>query len=337
MVRETEISTQFGFEIYELIPMKGVYLIKTNKGNKCLKKVNYGVQKLMYIYKAKEHIINMGFDRIDRNNITPQGVPHAFVNDDIYVVTNWINGRECDFKKEEELRKASKTLGMFHLAARDFTPDDGVMVRCDIGRLPNTFEKRLSTLNKMRDIARKNKRKTEFDMLYLSNVDFYIKLAQKTIRSFNFECYNKVCEDALRGKVICHHDYTYHNILFDEKEDVHVIDFDYCKWEIQVYDISTLMVKALKRLDWEIDKGKLILESYNSIKPLTLDEVSILKSLLSFPQRFWRLANRYYYKEAGWNETTFIKKIKEIIDEKEKYMNFIDNIDDIIKDAGLGL
>lgn len=337
MVRETEISTQFGFEIYELIPMKGVYLIKTNKGNKCLKKVNYGVQKLMYIYKAKEHIINMGFDRIDRNNITPQGVPHAFVNDDIYVVTNWINGRECDFKKEEELRKASKTLGMFHLAARDFTPDDGVMVRCDIGRLPNTFEKRLSTLNKMRDIARKNKRKTEFDMLYLSNVDFYIKLAQKTIRSFNFECYNKVCEDALRRKVICHHDYTYHNILFDEKEDVHVIDFDYCKWEIQVYDISTLMVKALKRLDWEIDKGKLILESYNSIKPLTLDEVSILKSLLSFPQRFWRLANRYYYKEAGWNETTFIKKIKEIIDEKEKYMNFIDNIDDIIKDAGLGL
>lgn len=337
MVRETEISTQFGFEIYELIPMKGVYLIKTNKGNKCLKKVNYGVQKLMYIYKAKEHIINMGFDRIDRNIITPQGVPHAFVNDDIYVVTNWINGRECDFKKEEELKKASKTLGMFHLAARDFTPDDGVMVRCDIGRLPNTFEKRLSTLNKMRDIARKNKRKSEFDMLYLSNVDFYIKLAQKTIKSFNFECYNRVCEDALKGKVICHHDYTYHNILFDENEDVHVIDFDYCKWEIQVYDISTLMVKALKRLDWDIDKGKLILESYNSIKPLTLDEVSILKSLLSFPQRFWRLANRYYYKEAGWNETTFIKKIKEIIDEKEKYMNFIDSIDNIIKDAGLGL
>lgn len=337
MVRETEISTQFGFEIYELIPMKGVYLIKTNKGNKCLKKVNYGVQKLMYIYKAKEHIINMGFDRIDRNIITPQGVPHAFVNDDIYVVTNWINGRECDFKKEEELKKASKTLGMFHLAARDFTPDDGVMVRCDIGRLPNTFEKRLSTLNKMRDIARKNKRKSEFDMLYLSNVDFYIKLAQKTIKSFNFECYNRVCEDALKGKVICHHDYTYHNILFDENEDVHVIDFDYCKWEIQAYDISTLMVKALKRLDWDIDKGKLILESYNSIKPLTLDEVSILKSLLSFPQRFWRLANRYYYKEAGWNETTFIKKIKEIIDEKEKYMNFIDSIDNIIKDAGLGL
>lgn len=337
MVRETEISTQFGFEIYELIPMKGVYLIKTTKGNKCLKKVNYGVQKLMYIYKAKEHIINMGFDKIDRNILTPQGVPHAFVNDDIYVVTNWINGRECDFKKEEELDKASKTLGRFHLAARNFTPDDGVMVRCDIGRLPNTFEKRLSTLNKMRDIARKNKRKTEFDMLYLSNVDFYIKLAQKTIREFNFESYNRVCEDALRGKVICHHDYTYHNILFDENEDVHVIDFDYCKWEIQVYDISTLMVKALKRLDWDVDKGKLILESYNSVKPLTIDEISILKSLLSFPQRFWRLANRYYYKEAGWNETTFIKKIKEIIDEREKYLNFIDKLDDVIKDAGLGL
>ncbi len=336
MVRETEISTQFGFKIYEVAPMKGVYLIKTDRGNKCLKKVGYGLQKLMYIYKAKEHIIDMGYDRIDRNELTPQGAPYAFVNDDIYVVTNWINGRECDFKKDEELEAAAKALAEFHLSARNFTPEDGVAVRCDIGRLPNTFEKRLSTLNKMREIARKNKKKTEFDILYLSNVEFYSKLAQKAIKTFNMESYNRVCDYALKNRVICHHDYTYHNILFDENENVHVIDFDYCKWEIQVYDVSTIMVKALKRLDWDMDKAKLILGAYNSVNPISRDEYNVLKSLLTFPQRFWRLANRYYYKEAGWNDTTFIKKMKEIVDEREKYMNLISNMDDIVKDAGLG-
>lgn len=54
--------------------------------------------------------------------------------------------------------------------------------------------------------------------------------------------------------------------------------------------------------------------------------MNILKTLLIFPQRFWRLANRYYYKEAGWSEASFVKKMKEIIEEREPYMNFISNI-----------
>ena len=326
MVRETEISTQFGFKIYEMIPMKGVYLIKTDKGNKCLKKISYGTQKLMYIYKAKEHIISNGFDKIDKNYLTPEGAPYAFVNDDIYVVTNWIEGRECDFKKEEDLKRAAETLARFHLCARGFTPDEDTKVRSDIGKLTNTLDKRLATLNKMRDTARKNKRKAEFDMLYLSNVDFYLKLSKEAMKSLDLESYKKVCSDALSDKVLCHHDFTYHNILFEDNGNSYVIDFDYCKWEMQIYDVATLLIKSLKRLNWNMNSGKLVLEAYSNINPISKDELNILKTLLVFPQRFWRLANRYYYKEAGWSEASFVKKMKEIIDEREEYMNFISNL-----------
>jgi CotS family spore coat protein len=327
MVRETEISTQFGFKIYEMLPMKGVYLIKTDQGNKCLKKINYGTQKLMYIYKAKEHIIKNGFDKIDRNILTPEGAPYAFVNDDIYVVTDWIEGRECDFKKEEDLKRAAETLARFHLCARGFTPDEETKVRSDIGKLPNTLEKRLTTLNKMRDLARKNKKKNEFDILYLSNVEFYLKLSKEAMKFLDMESYKKVCSDALSDKVLCHHDFTYHNILFDDNGNSYVIDFDYCKWEMQIYDVATLLIKSLKRLNWDNKHAQLILDSYNAIKPISKHEYNILKTLLIFPQRFWRLANRYYYKEAGWSEASFIKKMKEIIDERESYMNFLSNFD----------
>jgi CotS family spore coat protein len=327
MVRETEISTQFGFKIYEMLPMKGVYLIKTDQGNKCLKKINYGTQKLMYIYKAKEHIIKNGFDKIDRNILTPEGAPYAFVNDDIYVVTDWIEGRECDFKKEEDLKRAAETLARFHLCARGFTPDEETKVRSDIGKLPNTLEKRLTTLNKMRDLARKNKKKNEFDILYLSNVEFYLKLSKEAMKFLDMESYKKICSDALSDKVLCHHDFTYHNILFEDNGNSYVIDFDYCKWEMQIYDVATLLIKSLKRLNWDNKHAQLILDSYNAIKPISKHEYNILKTLLIFPQRFWRLANRYYYKEAGWSEASFIKKMKEIIDERESYMNFLSNFD----------
>ena len=327
MVRETEISTQFGFEIRDMIPQRGVYLIKTNRGNKCLKKVNYGPHKLMYIYKAKEHIINNGFDKIDKNELNLKGLPYALVNEDLYVVTQWIDGRECDFKNESDLKLAAEVLAKFHNAARNFTPEDNLKARNDIGKLPFTFEKRLMTLNKMRDLARKNKKKTDFDILYLENVDFYIELAKRASKSLDIGCYNRVCQNDSQDKVLCHHDFTYHNILIKDNGDTYIVDFDYCKEEIQVYDVATLMIKALKRLDWDRGKAKIILDSYNAIKPITKDELNVLKALLIFPQRFWRLANRYYYKEPGWSEASFMKKMREILDEKENYLNFIEGLE----------
>ena len=329
MVRESEISMQFGFEIYEMIPMKGVYLIRTSIGNKCLKKIGYGSQKLMYIYKAKEHIINNGFNRIDRNLLTPAGAPFALVNDDVYVVTEWIDGRECDFRKEDDLELAAKNLAMFHSSARGFMPEEGVRVRNDIGRLPYTMEKRVLTLNKMRDIARKNNKKTEFDMLYITNVDFYIKLAQQAMKYLNVDSYYKVCNLALLDNTLCHHDYNYHNILVDKEGLAHIVDFDYCKSEIQVYDLSTLLIKSLKRLDWDIRYAELVLQSYNSIQEVSKDEINILKTLMLFPQRFWRLANRYYYNEANWGEDVFTKKLREILDEREPFLKASDAIEDI--------
>ena len=63
--------------------------------------------------------------------------------------------------------------------------------------------------------------------------------------------------------------------------------------------------------------GNLIIENYNSVKQISKDEINVLKAIIIFPQRFWRLANRYYYREAGWSEATFDKEMKEIVG-KEK-------------------
>ncbi|WDC85010.1 hypothetical protein PL321_05610 [Caloramator sp. mosi_1] len=52
--------------------------------------------------------------------------------------------------------------------------------------------------------------------------------------------------------------------------------------------------------------------------------------MLRFPQRFWRLANRYYYKEASWTEATFLKKMNEIVEEKDKYIEFLSKLDEIL-------
>lgn len=105
---------------------------------------------------------------------------------------------------------------------------------------------------------------------------------------------------------------------------MYIIDFDYCKREIRTYDIANFMKKVLKRVDWNIEYAEAIIDAYNAVSPLREEEYEVLYAYLLFPQRYWRLANRYYYNEVMWGQNIFINKINNIINEKESYMKFIE-------------
>ncbi len=84
------------------------------------------------------------------------------------------------------------------------------------------------------------------------------------------------------------------------------------------------MIKVLKRNNWDFKFAELILQSYSSVSQLMEEEYRVLYSFLLFPQRFWRLANRYYYNEVNWAQNTFAKKIESLIEEQQDYMRFMD-------------
>jgi CotS family spore coat protein len=324
MMREFELERQFNIEIESIKPNKGVYLLKTNMGIKCLKKINYGTQKLLFVYGAKEHLIQNGFPRVDRYCLNIDGNPYALVNEDIYTLSEWIEGRECDFYNKDDLVIAAKNLALMHIASKGFDPPENSKLKSDLGRWPHLMDKRIKSFEKMRDMVRKKNNKTNFDMNYIKSMDFYKNLGKRAMKVLDNSDYMELCIIADDEKGFCHHDYTYHNIIMDNENNVHVIDFDYCKKEIRVYDLSLFIIKVLKRLDWNIEYAQLIINAYKEIYPLKDNEYRVLFAFLLFPQRYWRLANRYYYNEVNWAQTTFNNKIEELILEQEKYINFIE-------------
>ena len=324
MMRELEIERQFDIRIESMIPNRGIYLLNTNEGKRCLKKINYGIQKLLFIYGAKEHLIRNGYTNIDRYYLNTEGQPYALVNEDIYTLSQWIEGRECDFYNDEDLVIASKNLAELHLASKGYEPPENSKLKTDLGRWPHLMEKRVKSFDKMRNMVRKKKnRKTEFDYKYIESMEFYKELGQKAMKVLDDSDYMELCRIAEEEKSFCHHDYTYHNIIIGENERVNVVDFDYSKREIRVYDIANYIIKVLKRRDWDIKYANLIIDSYNKISPLNKNEYKVLYAFLLFPQRFWRVCNRYYYNESSWIQNTFIKKINLMIDEQEAYTKFI--------------
>lgn len=329
MMREFEIERQFDIRIESIKPNKGVYFLKTNKGNKCLKRINYGVQKLWFVYGAKEHLINHGFKTVDKYSLNVEGDPYAIVNEDIYTLSEWIEGRECDFHNDDDIRKAAKALANMHIASKDYDPPENSKLKTDLGRWPHLMEKRVKALDKMRNMARKKNRKGDFDLNYIKTMEFYKKLGIRALNVLNSSKYMDICAYTEAQKTFCHHDFTYHNIIIDNEDRVNVIDFDYCKREVRVYDISNFITKVLKRRDWNIDCAKIIIDSYNEVSPLNEDEYKVLFAFLLFPQRFWRLGNRYYYNEVNWATNTFNRKIENLIAEQDKYMKFIEDFKEV--------
>lgn len=325
MMREFEIERQFNIKIESLKANKGVYHLKTNKGERCLKKINYGPQKLLFVYGAKEHLIKNGFSLVDKYYLNIEDEPYAIVNEDLYTLSEWIEGRECDFHNIEEVKLAAKTLAMMHEASKGYDPPENSKLKSDLGRWTTLMSKRIKSFDKMRDMVRKKSNKNEFDLLYIKSMEFYKELGRKALNTLENSEYINLCEVAQNEKSFCHHDFTYHNIILDESNNCHVIDFDYCKRELRTFDISNFMIKVLKRVNWNKEFAYTILEAYNEVSPLVECEYKVLYAYLQFPQRYWRLANRYYYNEVNWGQNTFGSKLSSIIDEQEIMLEFLED------------
>ena len=166
--------------------------------------------------------------------------------------------------------------------------------------------------------------KSEFDMLYLKSMEFYKEIGKQALETLKKSDYYELCMIAENEKSFCHHDFTYHNIILSDNMDVHVIDFDYSKREVRTCDISNFMTKVLKRVNWNFDFAKEIINSYNSVSEIKPEEYKVLYAYLQFPQRYWRLANRYYYNEVNWGQNTFANKLSSIIQEQDKYLEFLE-------------
>ena len=52
-----------------------------------------------------------------------------------------------------------------------------------------------------------------------------------------------------------------------------------------------------------------------------------MKSMLQFPQKFWRVINRYYNSKRCWAQKNFTQMLEEVISEKESHMQFMEEFD----------
>lgn len=321
------IRENYNLDIISTSNFRDGVIVATPEGKKFLRKIPFSAERIRFIHNAKEHLNNNNFTNIDRYCCTTENLPYMSYEDNCYTLTKVVDGRECNFDSKPDLNNAVSMLATMHKATRGFEPDEKAYPKSELGKLPKNYQKRLSDMKKMKKFASRGRGK--FDYLFLDCVDYFYTLGEDALKRLDVSVYNKLAEEALKEGSFCHHDYTHSNIIL-KNENIYIINFDSCCMELKLYDLTNLIRRKMRKCNWDVKEAKNIIREYHDIEPISDEEFGVLRVMLQFPQKFWRITNKYYNSRHGWAEKIYIAKLYEVIEEIKYHKNFIDNFEKIL-------
>jgi spore coat protein I len=238
-----------------------------------------------------------------------------------------VEGAESDFNNEKDVKKAAAILGQLHKASKGFISSKICEAKDELGNIPVYFQKRLGELKKLKKIASKGK--TKFDYNYLQYVDYFLEQGEKAFEGIKGMEYAKLVEVCKEEKLFCHHDYTHSNIIWVDNK-LWITNFEYCCYELKVYDLANLLRRKMRKCNWDINQAKLMLREYCKNESLCNDDLLVMKYILQFPQKFWRVANRFYNSRRSWAEKSYLNRLEEVGEEVVPHRIFLERYDSII-------
>lgn len=315
-----ELFDRFDLIVYDVVPLRGVFMASTNKGEKILKKVEYTKEELKFIYNILSYIRDK-FPRVVDFVKAKTGEIYTIWDGNMYCIMDVVQGKECNFSNPIDLSAASKGIGELHCASEGFKTN--IYIKYNNGKLIDTFKRRVQEMDFFKNIASIHTNKTEFDEIFLKNVDYYIQEIKKSTDMLEKSYYYKLCSE--EDKItICHHDLAHHNILINN-EEAYFIDFDYAIIDLKVHDLCNFINKVEKNFAFDIEKANTILESYCAKNTLNKRELEVLYAMLIFPEDFYSISKDYYTKRKEWDETIFLDRLRRKAGYKEDREEFLSN------------
>lgn len=306
---DARLFETIGVKVKQIIPVRSVYRIATDKGFFCLKKLRFPKEDMDFIFEAVEHLEKKGFEYTFNLIKQQNGDNFACFNGEQYFLTQWIDGRECDFLNPMDLEAAIEVLASMHKAAEGYKPSSCPKGRCYFGKWSENFAGRVAEMKLIKESVLAKSEKNDIDNIYLDYVDMCIKDGEEAILLLNETDYKSISEDASARGSFIHHDFAHHNILHTFDGRTYIVDFDYSIMDIRIHDVGSLILRNMKRSNWDIDKALNILESYDRRNPVTVGELKILAPFFLFPQDFWMISRQYYIERKAWDEEDYVDKM----------------------------
>ena len=336
-----------------------VFSVKSAGHSDCyiLKPAMESADRKFFTYAMQVHLSETGFPNTDRILKTSCGSIFIELCGRIYSCSRMPQGRQCTVENDADLKESARLLALMHQSSAGFTPDRAVKIMSDVlppeqnpacyvrnelGSILPLYEHRSSELCRFKRLASRSRGR--FDYEYLSIADYYCDVAASMCQALSESQYISLSKAYLDQGAICHKDYTSHNILFfpnpQELREKNmepasgrgqgacecaggILNFDAAAIDLPLFDITNLVKRRMRKCGWRASDADSIFNNYSKIRPLSADEIAIIKIVLNFPQKLWRIVNKYYNSRRSWCEKSCLLKLSEIKKERMQIDDFL--------------
>lgn len=308
---------------------RAVYKVITNHGAKCLKKVYYDEPSLLFVYSVIEWLSARGI-LSPRLITTKEGLKYVSYNNNLFILTPWIDGRKCSYDNIDDIKHSAKTLAKLHKTSYGFYPIEGSSCRTETQDYESSASKHFSQILQSSNSAFTIR--DEFSRLYLDCFDYNFSRAKESMEILSSIDLSRPIGDNVSMKAICHLDYVNKNIIFTPDNEICIIDFDKTAIDMPSHDLIVYTKRIMKRekTSWDFDIFLSAMESYESIRPLSVNEYNLILSSLMFPNNYWKISRDYYKNRHKCNKNAFVNALKKIRMQNQDHNIFCNSLKEYI-------
>lgn len=309
---------------------RGCILCETNQGLKIFKEFRAPLHKLALMDHLLKNVADMNLVAVDTLVKTREGEYLVKDRDSVtYVLKDYYDAEECCVKREEELKDCMRTMALLHTGL--YCPREAMPDRIERFDLQSEVTRHNMLLRKIRKYVREKGTKTAFERYLLTEYDSYLAQADCVMERLLKEDFQSFYEKVERERSFIHGDFQYHNVLFGASRRA-VVNFERCRYDNRVGDISLFLRKIMEKFDWDPALGMRLLAEYEKISPLDEKEKRQLFYRMSYPEKFRKVVSAYYNSNKAFQSQVFGEKLQAICNQEARKRNFMSKVfDDVIE------
>lgn len=316
------VLEQYDMHVNSTRRIRGAVLCDTDQGLFLLKESSRQAARINALAEIYTMLQEQGFEMTDHPVRNKEGEYVTTAEDGTtYLLKKWYAGRECDIRKESEMKEAAKILAKIHLILRG---KEGV-IRWECEGLEKEYERHNRELRKVRAFVRGRSVKGEFERLFLQSFEQMYEQAETALLRLQASQIGSLEEEAKKEGQMIHGEYNYHNILICQ-DQVAVTGFERARRGVQLEDLYYFLRKSLEKHKFDERMGYQIIRAYDGVIPLKRTEREYLAVRLSYPDKFWKLSNSYYHSNKAWIPEKNVEKLKACVSASEEKKRFLKNI-----------
>ncbi len=294
--------------------IKTVWKVFAEEGVFCLKRLKQTKEKALFSVEAQRYI------KSKEGNVPSVILNKAHEaitdrNQELFVLYEWIEGKQLNFDKQEDFMAAMEGLAHFHKFSKGYEPPGGARVSTKIAKWPDQYRSMLNKLNEWKSISL-GKAGTPTYAAYLKWVDPIMTLGEKAIQYLEASCYGTLSAPGSQAVVLCHQDYGKGNALLTAA-GVWILDMDGVTFELAARDLRKIILKTMENKGrWHQESMKEILSWYEKVNILSMEEKQTIYIDTLFPHSFFGTVKNQFAKNKPVKAAS-IEKIGKIELSKE--------------------